>query len=56
MVFYAQDFSTSSACISIVVYVLALLCHLRSIAAHTDHSVRRLSVCMSGSHFLGSHA
>ena len=26
------------------------LCRLRSIAAHKDHFVRRLSVCLSGSH------
>ena len=29
---------------------LSLLCHLRSIAAHRDHLVRRLSIRLSGSH------
>ena len=35
-----------------------LLCPLRSIAAHRDHFVPHLSVCVSvrWSHFLGSHA
>ena len=39
-----------------IIRVLHLLCHLRSIAAHRDHFVRRLSVrpsvclCLSGSH------
>ena len=42
--------------------IYALLCGLQSIAAHSDHFVRRLpvrlSVCVSVrySHFLGSHA
>ena len=32
------------------VFLQAFLCRLRSIAAHRDHFVRRLSVCLSGSH------
>ena len=35
-------------CRSPVLYIF--LCHLQSIAAHRDHFVRRLSVCLSGSH------
>ena len=30
--------------------IIPILCRLRSIAVHMDHFVRRLSVCLSGSH------
>ena len=33
--------------INLVFYLFAFLCRLRSIAAHRDHFVRRLSVCLS---------